>query len=174
MTFGSSATAATVVVAKSLTVTNDTPAFLLLMDPGVAALADLNKNVTLNVKTNAGNGYALSVKAGLLTSSGLTIPVASVGIGTGVATGSFAANSFGYAMTATAGNLSGVAVQGAGLSTANDYVGYTTGGETAATATGPTGNSGDTFVINNRVKINYDTPGGVYTTTITYTITPTY
>ena len=174
VTFGASTTAATVVVAKSLTVTNDTPAFLLLMDPGVAALADLNKNVTLNVKTNAGNGYALAVKAGLLTSSGLTIPVSSAGIASGVAAGAFAANSFGYAMTATAGNASGVAVQGAGLSTAGDYVGYTPGGETAATATGPTGNSGDTFVINNRVKINYDTPGGVYTTTITYTITPTY
>ena len=58
--------------------------------------------------------------------------------------------------------------------TAGDYVGYTTGGETAATATGPTGNSGDTFVINNRVKINYDTPGGVYSTTITYLVTPSY
>ncbi len=174
VTFGATTTAATVVVSKSMTVTNDTTAFTLLMDPGVTALADLNKDVTLNVKTNAGSGYGLSVKAGLLTSGGETIPVASPGIATGVATGSFAANTFGYKMTATAGNASGLAVQGAGLSVANNYVGYTTAGETAASATGPTGASGDTIVLNNRVKISYDTSGGVYTSTITYTVTPSY
>lgn len=174
VTFGSNATTATVVVSKSMTVTNDTTAFTLLMDPGVVALSDLNRSVTLNVKTNAGNGYTLNVKAGLLTSGGLTIPAISAGIGTGVATGSFTANTFGYKMSATAGNASGVAVQGAGLSVANDYVGYTVGGEDAAVATGPTGASGDTIVLNNRVSINYDTPGGVYTSTITYTVTPSY
>jgi hypothetical protein len=67
-----------------------------------------------------------------------------------------------------------VAVQGAGLSVANNFVGYTAGGETAASATGPTGVSGDTIVLTNRVKIDYDTPGGVYTATITYTVTPSY
>jgi hypothetical protein len=174
VTFGATTTAATVIVSKSMTVTNDTTAFTLLMDPGVAALSDLNKDVTLNVKTNAGNGYSLNVKAGLLTSGGLTIPAASNGIGTGVAAGAFAANTFGYKMTATAGNASGVAAQGAGLSTSGDFVGYTSGGEAAATATGPTGAAGDTIVLNNRVKISYDTPGGVYTTTITYTVTPSY
>jgi len=83
-------------------------------------------------------------------------------------------NTFGYSMTATAGNASGVAVQGAGLSVPGDYVGYTSGGETAAIATGPTGNAGDTIVLNNRVKINYDTPGGEYTSTITYTVAEGY
>ena len=77
-------------------------------------------------------------------------------------------------MSATAGNASGVAVQGSGLSVANNYVGYTVGGEDAAVATGPTGAAGDTIVLNNRVAINYDTPGGVYTSTITYTVTPSY
>jgi hypothetical protein len=175
VTFGATTTTATVVVSKSMTVTNDTTAFQLLMDPGVAALSDLNKVVTLNVKTNAGSGYSLNVKAGLLTNvGGKTIPVASTGIGVGVASGSFAANTFGYTMTATAGNASGVAVQGAGLSVSGNYVGYTNGGETAASATGPTGAAGDTIVLTNRVKINYDTPGGVHTTTITYTVTPSY
>jgi hypothetical protein len=175
VTFGATTTLATVVVSKSMTVTNDTTAFQLLMDPGVAALSDLNKNVTLNVKTNAGNGYSLNVKAGLLTNGGgLTIPAASTGIGTGVASGSFAANTFGYKMTATAGNASGVTVQGAGLSVSGDYVGYTNAGETAASATGPTGDAGDTIVLTNRAKINYDTPGGVYSTTITYIVTPSY
>lgn len=174
VTFGANTTAATVVVAKSMTVTNDTAAFTMLMDPGVSALADLNRSVTLNVKTNAGNGYTLNVRAGLLTSGGLTIPAISAGIGTGVATGSFTPNTFGYKMSATAGNASGVTVQGAGLSVANNYVGYTVGGQNAAAATGPTGASGDTFVLNNRVAINYDTPGGTYTSTITYTVTPSY
>ena len=172
--FGPIATLVTVAVSKSMTVTNDTTAFQLLMDPGVSALADLNKNVTLNVKTNAGHGYTLNVKAALLTVGGLTIPAASSGIGVGVASGSFAANRFGYAMTATAGNASGIALQGAGLSVAGNYVGYTGAGENAASATGPTGNSGDTIVLNNRVKINYDTPGGIYSTTITYLVTPSY
>jgi hypothetical protein len=175
VTFGSSTTVAHVTVAKSLTLTNDTPAFRLLMDPGVAALADRNKNVTLTVKTNSGSGYSLAVKAGLLTNtSAQTIPVASSGIGTGVASGSFAPNTFGYSMTATAGNASGIAAQGAGLSVAGDYVGYTSVGETAAIATGPTGDAGDTIVLNNRVKINYDTPGGDYTSTITYTVAAGY
>jgi hypothetical protein len=174
VTFGATTTSATVVVSKSMTVTNDTTAFQLLMDPGVAAISDLNKDVTLNVKTNAGNGYSLNVKAGVLTNGGLTIPAASNGIGSGVASGSFAANTFGYTMTATAGNASGVAVQGAGLSVSGNYVGYTNGGETAASATAPTGAAGDTIVLSNRVKISYDTPGGVYTTTITYTVTPSY
>jgi hypothetical protein len=174
VTFGANSTAATVVVSKSMTVTNDTAAFTLLMDPGAAALSDLNKSVTLNVKTNAGSGYTLNVKAGLLTSGGLTIPAISTGKGTGVATGSFTPNTFGYKMSAIAGNASGVAVQGAGLSVANDYVGYTAGGEDVAIATGPTGAAGDTVVLNNRVAINYDTPSGVYTSTITYTVTPSY
>ena len=172
--FGVTSTVVTVAVSKSMSVTNDTSAFQLLMDPGVPALADLNKDVTLNVKTNAGNGYTLNVKAALLTVGGLTIPASSAGIASGVASGSFAPNSFGYAMTATAGHASGIAVQGSGLSVAGDYVGYTVGGETAASATGPTGDSGDTIVLNNRVKINYDTPGGVYSTTITYLVTPSY
>jgi hypothetical protein len=174
VSFGANATAATVVVAKSMTVTNDTPAFTLLMDPGVNALSDLNKNVTLNVKTNAGSGYTINVKAGLLTSGGFNIPAISAGIGTGVATGSFTPNTSGYKMDVTAGNASGIAVQGAGLSVPNNYVGYTALGEDAAAATGPTGASGDTIVLNNRVSINYDTPGGVYTSTITYTVTPSY
>jgi hypothetical protein len=174
VSFGANATAVTVVVSKSMTVTNDTAAFTLLMDPGVAALSDLNKDVTLHIKTNAGNGYTLNVKAGLLTSGGLTIAAISPGIGTGVATGSFTPNTFGYMMSAAAGNASGVAVQGAGLSVPNDYVGYTVAGEDVAIATGPTGAAGDTMVLNNRVSINYDTPGGVYTATITYTVTPSY
>jgi hypothetical protein len=174
VSFGANSTSATVVVAKSMTITNDTPAFTLLMDPGVAALSDLNKNVTLNVKTNAGNGYTLNVKAGLLTSGALTIPAISAGIGTGIATASFTPNTFGYKMSATEGHASGIAVQGTGLSVADNYVGYTAGGEDAAAATGPTGAAGDTIVLNNRVAINYDTPGGVYASTITYTVTPSY
>jgi hypothetical protein len=53
-------------------------------------------------------------------------------------------------------------------------VGYTVAGEDVAIATGPTGAAGDTVVLNNRVAINYDTPSGVYTSTITYTVTPSY
>jgi hypothetical protein len=173
VTFGATSTSASVVISKSMTVTNDTAAFQFLMDPGVAALSDLSKNVILTVKTNAGNGYTVNVKAGLLTNGGLTIPATSSGMGVGFATGAFPSNSFGYKMTATAGNASGVAVDAAQLA-AGKYVGYTVGGETAASATSSTGAAGDTITLTNRVMIDYDTPGGVYTATITYTVAPSY
>lgn len=177
VTFGSSNTAVTVQVARSLTFTNDTPSFTLLMDPSLPALADETRVVTVSVTTNAGQGYTLAAAdAGLKATSGGTtyqVPAASAGTGTGVASSAFAANTFGVSAALTAGGTSLAALQGA-LATTGNYVGYTTGGQSLLVATKPTGNSGDKLALTNRVKIDYTTPAGKYTDTITYTVTPTY
>jgi len=169
-------TAVTVQVPKSLTFTNDTPSFTLQMDPSLTALSDITKAVTVTVKTNAGQGYTLAAKdTGLVTGAPIhTIPAASTGVATGVADASFAANTFGFsaALTVTGGSLA--AVDGAGLSNAGDYVGYTSAGETLVAATNPTGNTADSLLLTNRLKIDYNTAAGTYTDSITYTATPLY
>lgn len=175
VTFGLNNTAVTVAIPQSLTFTNSTPSFQFDMDPSLPALADASHTVTLTVTTNAGKGYTLSVAdAGLKATSGsttYTIPPASTGTGTGVST--FPSNAFGVSATLTSGGVSGAALQGS-LATSGDYVGYTTTGQTFLSATGPTGNSGDSLALDNQVKISYSTPAGIYTDTITYTATPSY
>ncbi|HLK44492.1 MAG TPA: hypothetical protein VKT18_00825, partial [Acidimicrobiales bacterium] len=54
------------------------------------------------------------------------------------------------------------------------YAGYTAGGETIATHAIATGATPDTIAITNRVAINYGVPAGVYSDTVTYTVTPNY
>ena len=178
VSFGASNTAVTVQVAKSLTFANDTPSFTFQMDPSLPALADLSKTVNLTVTSNAGQGYTLAAAdSGLKATSGSAtyqIAAASTGVATGVPSGSFAANTFGVSAALTYGGNSSAAVQGAGLSTAGDYVGYTNAGQTLLSGTKPTGNAGDKLALTNRVKIDYTTPAGKYTDTITYTATPTY
>lgn len=175
VSFAGTSTAVTVQIPKSLTFTNDTPSFTLQMDPSLAALSDLTKAVTVTIKTNAGQGYTLAAKDTGLKTSGVvyTIPAASSGVATGVASASFAGNTVGVSAALTANGGSLAALQGALITTGN-YVGYTTTGETLVTATKPTGNTADSLVLTNRVKINYSTAAGTYTDTITYTATPTY
>lgn len=175
VTFGGSNTAVTAVVAKSLTFTNDTASFSLQLDPSLAALSDQSKTVTLTVKTNAGGGYSLAVLDTGLKVGTYQIPAVSSGTSVGVASGSFGANKFGYAVAVTAGGGSGLAAQGA-LATSGTSVGYITaaGGQNAAVATAPTGSAGDTIAITNRVKIDYSTPAGAFADTISYVVTPTY
>lgn len=174
VSFGGTSTAVTVQIPKSLTFTNDTPSFTLLMDPSLGALSDLSRDVTVTVKTNAGQGYSLSASHTGLQAGSYTIPDASTGVGTGVSSGSFLANTFGFSATLTGSGNSAAAVQGAGLSTSGNFVGYTTGGQALVSAANPTGNTADSLVLTNRVKIDYTTPAGQYTDTITYTATPTY
>lgn len=173
VTFGSSNTAVTVQIAKSLTFTNDTPSFTLLMDPSLTSLADETRTVKLGITTNAGSGYTLAAAdTGLKTSGGThAIPPVTSGVATGVTT--FPANAFGVSATLTYGGSSTAALQGA-LATAGSYVGYTTAGQSLLVASKPTGNAGDQLALTNQVKIDYTTPAGTYTDTITYTATPTY
>lgn len=177
VSFGQNSTAVTVQIPKSLTFTSDTSSFTLQMDPSLTALSDLTKAVNVTVKTNAGQGYTLATKDTGLKTSGTpsyAIPAASSGVATGVPSASFAGNTFGVSAALTVSGGSLAALQGAGLSTSGNYVGYTTAGETFVSATKPTGNTADSLVLTNRVKIDYSTPAGTYTDTITYTVAPTY
>ena len=170
--FGAASTVATVQIPKSLTFTNDTPSFNLQLDPSLTALSTVSKDVTLTVKTNAGTGYTLAAKDTGLVSGSNTIAVASTGVATGVA--SIPANTFGVSAIKTIAGGSLAAIQGAGLAVSGNFVGYTTGGETFLSATKPTGNTADSLVLTNQVKIDYNAPAGTYTDSITYTAAPVY
>jgi uncharacterized protein YerC len=171
--FGATNTAAVVQVAKSLTFTNDTPAYTLLMDPSLPALSDLSKTVNLGVKTNAGQGYSISMKDTGLKTAGTgaaeyTIPAAS-----NSTVSAFAATANQFGVTATSTTANSLAVLASTYSGAN-ISGYSTAGATIIAATKSTGNTADTIALANRVKIDYTTPAGTYTDTITYTATPAY
>lgn len=165
-----STTAVTVVVARSTSFSSDTTGFNMLMDPSVAALTDQTKVVNLAIATNAAHGYTLTTKLDQQltgsTNATSTFTAISAGVATGVASGSFPSNRFGYTETGTGVGT----VTGAGFATG--YVGYTTAGEVSFTATGPT--NADTVALTNRAKINYLQPADTYLGTITYTVTPSY
>jgi len=170
VTLAANNTAVTVTLAKSLTFTVDTTAFELDMDPSLPALADQSATVGLTVQTNANSGYTLAVadNATGLQSSGTGNPViadASSGKATSVAWPG--APAFGYTVTGT-----GATVDSA--FSGSKYAGYTSAGETIASRTAATGGTADTVSIANRVAINYAATSGVYSDTVTYTVTPNY
>ena len=170
MTLAANNTAVTVNLAKSLTFTVDTTAFELDMDPSLGALADQSATVGLTVQTNANSGYTLAVadSATGLQSSGTgnpVIPKVSTGKATSVAWPG--APFWGYTVTGTGATID-AAFSG------SKYAGYASGGETIATHAGATGATPDTISIANRVAINYASMAGVYSDTVTYTVTPNY
>jgi hypothetical protein len=77
------------------------------------------------------------------------------------------APAWGYAVTGTGATID-PAFSG------SKYAGYTSSGETIATRSGMTGATADTISIANRVGINYASASGVYSDTVTYTVTPNY
>lgn len=165
-----STTNVTVVVARSTSFTSNTTAFTMVMDPSVSGLADQTKAVTLTVATNAANGYSLSTRVNQqltgVANTSKTIAAASNGVGTGVTVGAFAANTFGY--TVSAAGAVGTPQGQAGT----HYVGYTTSNQAPFAATAPT--NGDTIVVTNRAKIDHLQAADRYLGTITYTVTPNY
>ncbi len=163
-------TAATVTIAQSLTFTVNNTAFELDMDPSLGALSDRTAAVGLTVQTNANSGYTLAVadSATGLQSSGTGNPViAKVSTGKATSVTWPGAPTWGYTVTGTGATID-PAFSGA------KYAGYTSGGETIATRAGSTGGSADTITITNRVAIDYSVATGVYSDTITYTVTPNY
>jgi hypothetical protein len=162
--------AVTVAIAQSLTFAVNNTAFELDMDPSLAALADQTAAVGLTVQTNANSGYSLSVAdsaTGLQSSStgNPTIPKVSTGKATSLAWPG--APDWGYTVSGTGATID-AAFSG------SKYAGYTSAGETIATRAGPTGGTADTITINNRVAINYAVSSGIYSDTLTYTVTPNY
>jgi hypothetical protein len=170
VTMSTSNTAVTVAVAPSLTFAVNNTAFELDMDPSLPALADQTATVGLTVQTNANSGYTLNVgdsATGLQSSStgNPTIPKVSAGKATSVTWPG--APTWGYTVTGTGATID-PAFSG------SKYAGYTSAGETIASHAGPTGGTADTITISNRVAINYATSSGVYSDTVTYTVTPNY
>jgi hypothetical protein len=170
VTLAANNTAVTVNLAKSLTFTVNTTAFELDMDPSLPALADQSATVGLTVQTNANSGYTLSVadNATGLQSSGTGNPVIAK-VSTGKATSAVWPGAPGWGYTATG---TGATIDAA--FSGSKYAGYTSAGETIATRSGTTGGSADTISIANRVAIDYTSPSGVYSDTVTYTVTPNY
>jgi hypothetical protein len=174
VSFGGTNTAVAVNVAESTSFSSNTSSFTFNMDPSLPALATQSQTVDLSVTSNAGKGFTLSVKdAGLKATSGSTtyqIAPASTGMATAAAWPG--ANHFGYAATVTGSG--GSPVLGGSLATSGDYAGYTTAGENMLTTSGPTGNAGVSVALADKAQVDYTTPAGAYTDTITYTVTPSY
>ena len=171
VSFGSSPTTAQVSVSRTLTFTNDTPAFTMPLDPtGLAG--NQTQPVILTVLTNASAGYSLAISdTGLsMAAPAFTIADVTSGPGTGVAT--FPATGFGVSEVLTGGGIDGAALA-AGLS-GGKWAGYPLVATNFLTTTGPTGLTADTLTLTNRVNVDYTTPAGAYNDTITYVVTPTY
>jgi hypothetical protein len=170
VTLAASNTAVTATIAQSLTFTVNNSAFELDMDPTLPALADQAATIGLTVQTNANSGYTLAVSdsANGLQSSGTGNPVIGK-VSTGKATSVIwpGAPKVGYTVTGTGATID-PAFSG------SKYAGYTSAGETVATRTGPTGGSADTITISSRLAIDFSVAAGVYTDTLTYTVTPNY
>ena len=170
VTLATTNTAVTVTIAQSLTFTINNTAFELDLDPSLAALADQTATVGLTVLTNANSGYTLAVSdntAGLQSSATGNPVIADVSAGKSTSVTWPGAPKFGYTVTST-GATTDPAFTG------SKYAGYTPGGETIATRAGATGGTADAISIATRVAIDYSVASGVYTDTLTFTVTPNY
>jgi trimeric autotransporter adhesin len=152
---------------ESTTQTQSATTITIVIDPNVNS--DITANQVLTIVTNAKNGYTLTASATALSGVKGTIAAVSTGTAVGVASGSFPADKWGYTV-AIGGNGSGVAQ---GQLPGGNYVGYTTGGQSAVVAAGPA-LTGDTVTVTNRVKVDYLTPASSYTSTLTFKTTPSY
>jgi hypothetical protein len=163
-------TAVTVSVAQSLTFTINNTAFELDMDPSLAALADQTATVGLTVQTNANSGYTVAVAdnaTGLQSSSTGNPVIAKVSTGKATSVVWPGAAKYGYTVTGTGATIDAAF-------TGSKYAGYVSTGETVATRSNAGGASADTISIVNRVAIDYSVSSGIYSDTITYTVTPNY
>lgn len=170
ITLAASNTAVVVSIAKSLTFTVNTAAFELDLDPSLPALADQSATVGLTVQTNAHSGYTLTVAdaatgmQGALTGNPVIAKVSANKAGSVTWPG---ASSWGYTVTGTGATIDPAF-------SASKYAGYTTAGEQIASRATATGGVADTINIASRLAIDYSTAAGVYSDTLTYTVTPNY
>ena len=170
VTLAANNTAVTVTIAKSLNFTVDTTAFELDMDPSLPSLADQTATVGLTVQTNANSGYTLAVSdnaTGLQSASAGNPVIAKVSTGKAGSVAWPGPTKWGYTVSGTGATID-PAFSG------SKFAGYTAGGETIATRASATGGTADTISIANRVAIDFSAPTGVYTDTVTYTVTPNY
>lgn len=158
-----------------MTFTSDTDAITLLMDPSLAATSDRSHPATsLAIATNAGGGYDVYARASSLTDGTYMLPrLASTDVTSGcVASGSFTANRWGFAVGApTQGGAGATAVRQGDLATGL-YCGHTSTDTKIVDQAAPS--NGDTVALTTRAKVDYLQAAAAYTLTITYTATPSY
>jgi hypothetical protein len=175
--FAAGNTAKTITVAESLVFTLDTAAFTFNMDPSLPALADQTHVSNITVLTNANSGYSLTVAdnaAGLVCSctGNPAIPDVSSSMATAVTFPGAPVSAAGYNVTGTGVGDAGFLVN-ADFS-GSKYAGYRGPGDVVVTSSTPTGATANTIAITDETAIDYASPAGSYTDTITYTVTPNY
>ncbi|GAA2611562.1 NHL domain-containing protein [Paractinoplanes durhamensis] len=138
------------------------------VDPLIGA--DVSTSMPITVRTNATHGYTVSVHGTAVSGAGGTITAVSAGQASAVSAAAFGADRIGYTVAGVGGSAAGSAA--AALSGA--YAGYTSGGETAVTATAPTSVTGDVIALVTRIRADRMLKPGTYTGTISYTVTPSY
>ena len=140
------------------------------MDPSLPSLADQTATVGLTVQTNANSGYTLAVSdnaTGLQSASAGNPVIAKVSTGKARFCGLAGPDQVGLHR-----HRHGCHYR-PGLQRV-EVAGYTAAGETIATRASATGGTADTISIANRVAIDFSAATGVYTDTVTYTVTPNY
>lgn len=164
--------AATVHVGEALdyTLTGAT-SFELITDP-ITSPMDTQTNLnTLSVNTNA-SSTAIGIEASQLTS---TTPTAATWptyafTGTAAAPATWAEPSapqgFGYTLSGTSAP--------AAFSSGTKWAAFTSSAAAIATITGPSGSSAWTAQVSYRAATDWTIQDGIYTSTITYVVTPTW
>ncbi len=169
--FGPSSTSVTVIVAQTLTFTNNMPTFQLAIDP--TSLNNVqNQAVILTVQTNAASGYTLAASDTGMSRTAPAYSIADVTTGPTLGVATFPSAGWGASATLAGGGSDGAALA-AGL-TGGKFVGYPPSAANFLTATGPTGATPDTLTVTDQVEVDYSVPDGSYSDTITYVATPTY
>ncbi|MGH9018922.1 MAG: hypothetical protein ACRDY1_14320 [Acidimicrobiales bacterium] len=180
VTFTADTTQVTVTVPESLQFTNSAPNVFITAVPGGGTSEEACSAggaspcpVVLGVKTNAANGYTVSVEMpGGLAAGASTFPQASTVSGSStLATGTFGAD-----VTATSFSSAGTGTASLGAPyTGGLYLGYTTSTPAVLwSSTGTTGDTADQVSLDNAANAGFSTPAGTYTGTIDYTANPNY
>jgi hypothetical protein len=175
--FGATSTGVTVVVGASTAFTISETSFEMNMNPVITAQADQTNTNALTVQSNANSGYTLTVAD---TAAGLTSAVTGTPTFPVIAaSGTYATcplltatnNETGYTVTGTGGADFAVP---SGFVSGADCTSFSSTALTIASATGPTGATANTVSVKDTVEVDYATPGGIYTDTLTFTVTPNY
>lgn len=165
----SSTTVVTIDVAQALEITVDQSQFSVVVDSSDASKSDVVKENAVSIRTNAGQGYVLSVSdSGLRNHEKNHKSTLIRAINSNDDPNYFPDDAFGFSASEQH-TMSGLTMK-----VSPGYRGYTSDPTVVAVASRLTGNTPDTITFANRVKISSNTPAGSYNDTIAYTVSPLY
>ena len=147
--------------------TMNPPASITMLLSPEAALADRTSATSWSIVSNAPKGYTLTMQSSGFTGTEGTLTPISTGVATAVATGAVGVDRFGYGLT-----MSGTGTVTASL--ASKWAGFAASAEQVAAATVAPAPGTDTVTLSTRGKIDYLQKPGIYSGTVTYTLTPSY